>query len=228
MLPIILPTKKNMELVNQSVKTLGFEINVLVPSTVEDFDTLAGNKGSALKSAIMNVIYRSVLATFRSDFCDKLEEVTKLARPTRDTGKTRKVKTEAADGTVTETEEAILVWAKTESEYFDIVVATIAKEQGKTMEEVIASFKDLADQVAAAIKFDPSESAPSTAGPKKIAKQYLDTAQTIITAGGAEKVAAKLSALLNKTVTPDLEGLARAIAEDQANKRKQLAAEYSA
>ena len=212
-------------LVDQKVKTLGFDINVKVPASIEDFDKLAKQTGAALKSAVLNVIYRSVLATFRDTFTEKLAEKTGIERSTKETGKFRTIK--STEEGVADTKEAIVVWAETESDYFDRVVATLVTSEGKTKEEVIASFQSLADSIAAGIAFDPSESAPSSSGPKKIAKQYLDTAQVIINAGKADAVAAALSAKLNKTITSDLEGLARGISEDQALKRKMLASEYT-
>ena len=216
---------EEIQFANKEVKTLGFKINVKVPATVEGFDKLAGRSGAALDSAILNVIYRSVLATFRDLFTEKLGQTYSIARKTKETGKHRTIK--GVDGAA-DTQEAIVVWDETEAEFFDRIVAHIMTTDGKTEDEVMALLSPVASEVASGITFDPSESAPSSAGPKKVAKQYLETAQTIIDKGGAEKVAAKLGAILNRVVATDLQSLAYAISEDQAIKRKALAAEYAA
>jgi len=218
------------DLIPQSVKTLGYEISVLVPSTVEQYDKLAGRSGSCLESAVMNVIYRSVLAEFRDTFTEKLAAATGIERRTVDTGKKRKVKTENADGSITETEEAILVWDDTDSEaqFTKRVIATLMSRNGTSEEETYASFQELASSVAAGILFNPAERVAASAGPKKIAKQYLDAATAIIAKGAAEAVAAKLSALLNRAVASDLNSLAAAISDDQRRKAKELANSYTA
>lgn len=211
---------------SQLVKTLGYQISVSVPDSVQEFDRLAKAEGVCLEQANRNVIYRSVLAEFRSLFTEALESLTKISRKTKDTGKTRKVKTEAADGSVTETEEAIVVWAETESEYEDRVVQTIASQESLTAEAVKSRFQALADKIAATLPFDPSESEKTPAGPKKVSAAVLAVAQKIIDAGRADAVAANLATKLGIPVDSSLESLARAVAEDQRRKRLEMEKDY--
>lgn len=211
---------------SQIVKTLGYQITVSVPDSVEEFDRLAKAVGTCLEQANRNVIYRSVLAEFRSLFCDTLETITKISRKTKDTGKTRKVKTEGPDGSVTETEEAIVVWAETETEYEDRVIQTIASSEGTTAEAVKTRFQATADKLAATLRFDPSESEKAPAGPKKVPAAMLTVAQKLIDTGRAAVVAESLATKLGIPVEPTLESLGRAIAEDQRRKRLEMEKDY--
>jgi len=211
---------------SQIVKTLGYQISVSVPDSVQEFDRLAKAEGTCLEQANRNVIYRSVLAEFRSLFCDALESATKIARKTKDTGKTRKTKVEAADGSVTESEEAIVVWAETEGEFEDRVIQTIARDESLSPEAVKTRFQEMADKLAATLPFDPSESEKSPAGPKKVSASILAVAQKIIDAGRGEAVAASLATKLGIPVDSSLESLARAVAEDQRRKRLEMDKDY--
>jgi len=197
-------------MVSKSVKTLGFEINVNVPETVEEYDVLAKKAGACLESAILNTIYRAMLNVFRSDFTEAVEKQTGIARKTKPSG--RKVKDDAGK----DTDEDILIYDETESEYFDRVL--VESKQDRT------AFSSLANTVAATLVFDPSASEKKPAGPKKTAKKYLEAAEAIKTAGKLEVVAAMLAAKLGIVVDATVESLGAAIAEDQ--RRKSVLAEY--
>ena len=56
-------------------KSLGLNVNLSVPSTVEEFDSLAKNSGTCLIEAIRNVVYRGQLADFRSILLHGCDEV---------------------------------------------------------------------------------------------------------------------------------------------------------
>ena len=197
-------------MISKSVKTLGFEININVPETVEEYDNLAKKAGACLESAVLNTIYRAVLNVFRSDFCEALEKKVGIARKTKPSG--RKVKDEAGK----DTEEDILIYDETESEYFDRVLAETKTEK--------SAYSDIANEVAATMVFDPSASEKKPAGPKKTAKKYLDAATQIQAAGKLETVAAMLATKLNMVVEATIESVGAAIAEDQ--RRKSVLAEY--
>jgi len=213
---------------SQTVKTLGYTINVQVPENVQEFDRLAKKDGACLEQGILNIIYRSVLAQFRSLFCEQVEAQTQVARETKDTGRTRKVKTEHPDGSVTEETESVLVYSETEADYLDRVIHTLAQRDGVAPDEVHARFAELANSLAGKIPFDPSEKerAEGSAGPKKPSKTMLALAAKIVAANAAAKVAGDLTQKLGFVVLPDVESLARAITEDQRRKRLALEAEY--
>lgn len=200
----------------QEIKSLGFDLSFQVPANVSEFDALAKRDGSCLSEAISNVMYRSVLAEFRSTFCEKLEALTENPRKTRISGKTK-------------TGEDIEVYDETEADY----LKRVAAEKGV---ETI-SFSALALEVAASIVFDPSATERKASGPKKIAKSYMEIVDSIVEQAGDEgivTVAAKLSTVLGRAVVVDIstpeatakskETLAWAIRDDQQRKKKEVAA----
>jgi hypothetical protein len=192
-----------------TVRTLGFELNYSVPESVAEYDQLAKKDGAALESATDNVVYRSVLAKFRSALSSALANITGVERKTRDTGKV----TKNEDGT----EEPVLVWDETEKDHFARVCAEqVASGKFASPEAAAASFLPLAQETIAAIAFDPSESERAPQGPVKVAKQYISIAQKAVDGGKGQALADQLTAKLgNMTVEPTVDSISRAIAEDQ-------------
>jgi hypothetical protein len=198
--------------VNKAVRTLGLNINVSVPSTVEEYDTLAKQAGAALDSAIANTIYRSYLAQFRADFSDGLAEKSGISRATKPSGKF--VKDEAGK----DTDEAIMVYSETESDHFDRVLVETKTEK--------SAWQDLANEVASKIVFDPSAAEKVPAGPKKTSAKFIKAATDLIAAGKGDAVATFLTTKLGFTVESTVESLGRAIAEDQKRKAAELTNQY--
>lgn len=199
-----------------NIKSLGFELTINVPSSVEEFDQLAKRAGACLTEATANVLYRGTLAEFRDTFCEELEKETGIARLTKVTGKSK-------------AGEDIIAYAETEADYVKRVAAEKSVE--------VSSFADLANRVAAAITFDPSATERKGGAPKKVAKLYLNIVEEVEKAAGPDglvKVAAKLSSTLGRAVTVDVstpealaksrEVLAVAIKEDQDRKKAEMAA----
>lgn len=218
------------------VSSLGFKLNSSVPETAAEYDQLAAKDGACVESAVSNTLYRSTLAEFRSNLLHGvkpvgvegdegfkpgiagIEELTGIERKTRGTGKFK------GEG---ESKEEVIVWDETEGDYFKRVCAELVKGgQHASIEAAVASFAAVAQSHLDNVPFDPKETERKEAGPKKIAKVYIDTAQKLIDAGKAESAAAKLSEVLKITVTPDLASLSAAINEDQRRKKLAVAAEY--
>lgn len=137
-------------------KTLNLKVSLLVPSTVEEFDSLAGQPGICLQYAIANGIYKQWNHEFRDALCERLEETTGIARTTKEE-KTKEGKTKT---TYTETEQV----------YLNRLLA-----DGNINE---TDLQKLANEVAAGIKFDPS---PSTRV-KKAPKEIVNNAAAIMAA----------------------------------------------
>lgn len=203
-------------MITKQVATLGFNLNFNVPSTVEEYDTLAKKVGACLDSAVMNVIYRSVFAKFRSTFADAIENNTGITRLTEPTGK--KVKDEAGN----ETAEDAVRYTETEKKYFDRVCATLVQDKAfESVEAAAASFATLAQTTIDSIVFDPSESEAAPAGPKKLAKAYIAVAEKALAAGKLEALAETLATKLgNWKVEATVDSVARAVSEDQRRKRE--------
>lgn len=211
-------------MVTKQVSTLGFDLNVNVPSSIGEYDQLAKKEGAALESAVLNVLYRSVFAKFRSQFAEAVENNTSIARATEPTGK--KVKDEAGNET---TEDAVR-FSETEKVYFDRVCAELTKSgQFSSIEAAAASFAALAQTTIETITFDPSESEKAPSGPKKVAKAYVVLAEKAQANGKLDALASQLSSkLVNWKVESTVDSVAKAIAEDQRRKREaqKLDAEY--
>ena len=180
---------KNIRMKSQQFKSLGLVVNLNVPETVEEFDLNAKKSGRALAEAINNVVYRDCLAEFRDNFCEKLESSTSVERKTKDTGKKRKV-TSVVDGKEVITEEPILIYAESEAEFVDRVIA----EKQITRE----SLQDLATSVASGIVFDASATERKPAGPKKLAQKYLDDAKKALESGKLDTINARLKKNIGK------------------------------
>lgn len=222
------------------INTLGFnDLPYQVPATVEEFDTLAGKIGACLEEAVNNVVYRIVLADFRSGFLHGfhigegdeaieitgVEEITGIKRREKESGRVD-----------SETKEPIMVYDETESDYWKRVCIDVAKQNTeqnndgpKTPEAVALSFRPVALEVLAAIEFNPRRKEKLQAGPKKIAKTYLAVAQKLVDAGNGAATAAKLASKLGIEVQATVESIARAIAEDKRRQKakEDLMAEYA-
>jgi len=214
------------------VNSLGYALKHTVPSTVHEFDRLAGKEGAALDSAIYNVEYRGTLASFRENFVDWLANQTGIERPTE--AVLNKDGTPALD----EDKEPKYRYVNTEAKDEALIIATVAKDGLQTesglvtfasIEAVKAHFASDAQRHLDAIAFDPAESERKPTAPKKVAKQYVTLAQSAHDKGTIVAFAAKLAEILGDwKVEPTVDSVAKAIAEDQRRKReaKNLSAEY--
>lgn len=174
---------------------------------MREYDALAKKAGSAVESAINNEVYRGVLADFRSEFTDTLEtqlvaqfpDNEDVKRRTKQNG-TKKVT--APDGTVTE--EPKYVYAESEQEYVNRMLALLAKTREVT-DVPITEFQSLVDAILAKddvdeetgsidgklIRFDPTRPERKPAGPKKTPDYALKAADQIIAAGQGTAFATK-------------------------------------
>jgi hypothetical protein len=173
-------------------KTLGLTAKIEVPSTVAEFDKLAKRDGACLDEAVNNVVYRGVLASLRDVFLhgqdedkannqvkfDGVEQVSKLARKTKPTGRKDK---DGAD---------ILAYGETEAEYFERVVAAKGP---------ITAYQSLMDSAAKLVPFDPAERERKPAAPKKLAAKYLETAQAIMKGKHLDRFVKDVKTNLGKT-----------------------------
>jgi hypothetical protein len=206
---------------------MGFDLSVNVPSSIDEYDTLAKKVGAALESANLNVLYRSVFAKFRSAFAEAVENNSGIARETEAVLK--------ADGTPKvddETKEPVLKFTETEDKYFKRACAQLAKQGAfASAEAAAASFLPLAQETIATIAFDPSESERAPSGPKTVAKAYTKLAEQAQASGKLETLAMQLQEKLGATwyVEVTIDSVARAVSEDQRRKREaqSLTAEYA-
>jgi hypothetical protein len=220
----------------RNVNSLGYSYPVEVPSTYEEFDTMAGAKNAALGEAISNVIYRGTNADFRSAFLDAIETLLvenfgdAYARKEFDTGKAKKTVDE--DGN--EVEEPVVTLEK-EGVYEKRVIAQLveAGELASDAKEVKqAYFQSIIDEVMSStdedgkplVAFDPKQRERKVVS-KRIPKYIYSTIDALIGLGvdAVANAAAKLAGELNIEVDPaNRESLARALHLRESSKNKEL------
>lgn len=193
---------------NETYKSLGLNVVISVPESVEEYDKLAGKDGAALADATVNTVYRSVLNVFRAQIADAVEKQSGVARK-------RTYKVDANGAQVLDDEQnPIIETEEPEAKY-------ISRVAGDNVEQ----FQTLADEIATKLIFDPKVKERAAFAPKKLAQKFIDAATQIITAGHGEAVASALSAKLAIAVDgTSAESLGSAIRLDQT--KKSLVGEY--
>lgn len=167
----------------ETYKSLGVNVNLNVPDSVEEYNKLApGRENAVLADATDTIVYRSSLAEFRKEFTKKVAEATGIARGTQTVKKGKK-------------QEEVTEFTETEKDYVDRVVTSLAAAEAVPPETVVARFQPIADEIAAKIKFDPSESEPGK--PKEATKEAKAIVAQLKTEGKLEAVAAKLAGTYN-------------------------------
>lgn len=215
----------------ETYSSLGLELNLSVPTTVEEFDQNAKKQGACLAEATNNVVYRGMLASFRYHFLhgvsekdltdDKEHKVLKAGtKPIKGveevSGIDRKTIPVMKDGKqVVRDGQPVEAFDPEDSEakYFKRVCAAKGVEA--------SAFKSIADAVSTALVFDASATERAPAGPKKLAQKYKDVALQFLTGKkNLEKLQKAFAKDLNgKQFTP--------VVKDDAGKAVALDAEVN-
>ncbi len=217
-------------MVTKEYSSLGLTIPFQVPGTVEEFNENAKRPSACLDEAVNNIVYRNSLAEFRDVFLHGRKEVkgqdgqvkvTEIKGVEQLSGverltETKELKEKEADGLV----KTVDVFTESEAVYFKRVCGILAKQQERSIDDVVKGYQSLANTVAASIDFDASASERKPAGPKKLPKAYLEVAQRAITAGKADKLAGLLADSLGRQVGLTVEELAVAMQEDEAMEKE--------
>lgn len=175
--------------------SLGIKFKLAVPESVEEFDSLAKAAGGCLTEATNNVVYRGVLADFRNTFlhgreADATNGLSAIEGIEQTTGIERKTKPVLKDdgSPVLKDGDAVVEYDETEGVFFKRVCAQLKFEA--------EHFAKQAQAVADQMVFDPSAQERKAPGPKKLAAQYKEAAERIISNGNFEKQSEKLSKIL--------------------------------
>lgn len=189
----------------------GFELNHSVPSSVEEYNSLAPARNNpVLEDAILNIEYRSIFPKFRDALCDVVEKETGIKRRTK---------------TVGEGEKAKQVPDEAEGKYLNRVKAELGLEDA----DFVAKFQDAAQGIMDGLKFDPSVAEREGGEGPKIGKNDLKLAKELLAKGGDEptRVAGLLGAKLNRKVevVGDAEADEKMLARAFGDYRRQKAAE---
>lgn len=186
-------------------KSFGLNVTTSVPSTVEEFDSLAKRSGACLDEATKNVIYRGVLNDFRDVLLHGQPEVKDAAGNVTQIGVTgmddlfkverHSEEVKDKDGNVKKNAkgEPITSYVEKEQAFFDRIVTTHNVSP--------ADQQKLADVVSSALTFDPSATERKPAGPKKLPAKYSDIAKKILEGGKIDALNTKLNKALNKSFT---------------------------
>jgi hypothetical protein len=197
-----------MDTIDRKNRTLGLDVTVSgVPANLAAL-VEAYTEQAVYELFVRQAVYNNWNPEFRAAFVEALEEETGIARNTKGTGKFKEIKDEAT-GEVRK--EEVTVYSESEQEYFDRVLNGADP----------STYQDLADRVAKSVKFDASLRERKSAGPKALAKMYLNGAQQLIDAGAAQSAAEKLSNALGISVEPTLEGLAQALKIREDRRRQE-------
>lgn len=190
--------------VTKKFRSLGCDLNVQVPSTVEAFDTSARKVGACLEEAINNVVYRGVLAEFRDSFCEKVAEKTGIARRVKKTIKN----TKGEDVEVLENEGDFIAYVRVQKGW---------TEDNKELQSI-------ADDVASSLLFDASATERKAPTPKKLPKDYVEAATRFFTNGTQEKWASKFGLTLSGDQAKDIEAIGWKLKVDVEAQQKALLA----
>lgn len=188
------------------VNTSGFKLTREVPSSIEEYNTLAKRENAVLDDAIANTLYRGVFAEFRAMFVEAVAEETGIAVINH--------------GTEDEPQ-----W-ESDGKYIKRVIAAL----GISKDEFVSRFQSKAQSLMDSIAFDPSERERKSDGPK-VGKRDKALAEEILAKYTPEQVnavAAKLSSILNRTVGTDVDSLARALADKRRAEAAALEAKTKA
>jgi hypothetical protein len=219
------------------------------PATVEAYDTLAKVQGRCLADACSKQLFHGSYGDIRAGITDRLRGIDAKGNQTLEVHGTPKLwigkdeVTEVYEGEGEARKLTGYVGAKGKTYKTD---ADVKVEADKAFFDRVCAekgvepthFTALIQEVANAIPFDPSRKQRS-AGPRKIAKAYLEAAQGLIDAGDAviAGAVAQLSELLDRPIDVSdkesrLQVLAGAIADNELREKRErdekLKAKYSA
>lgn len=187
---------------------LGIEYKLNAPTTIDEAVAICGGDANLLlEHFVQKLVYNHHNADVRAAFVEKVEEMSGIKRKVevKDTGKKNE------DGSP----KTVEVYGETETEYFNRVLA----ETGAEVEEYSAVMQEIANANA----LDGRKRVRASSAGPRLAKMYLNAAQTILDKGTQDKAAGILSSELGMVVEPTLESLAKALKEREDRKRQEFA-----
>ena len=189
-------------------RSLGLDVNLKVPSSVDEFDQNAKRAGACLDEAINNCVYRGSLAEFRDSFQAVVAEKTGIERKTKPVidPKTKQPKLDADKNPV----EA---WDESEAEY----IGRVRQEKGWN-DDNVGPLQDWANEIAEALVFDASAPERKPTAPKKLAQKFKDVATRIFNNNSQEKYRAQWNLVFTGDRDKDIETLGWAVKKDVESK----------
>lgn len=155
-------------MVKQTVKSCGVNYTIEVPTTAEEFDSLAGRVGACVEEANSNVIYRGTNADFRGEYLAAL-----MAKYTYERPKTQDGDKKNEDGTPK------LKFVNAEGKDIDLLIAAnnVSEADQQAVADSVMTSVDKDGKPL--VSFDPSE---RVRAPKAdaIGKQDMETALSFL------------------------------------------------
>jgi hypothetical protein len=182
---------------------MGLDFDIEVPTTVEEFDSLAKKPGAALNEAILNVIYRGTLKEVRDRFITALEKAVGMNFPTvqrknKDGSTTEIYDPEVSDGDFIETIRAKKSWMTPEAWKAGGIPILLEALKGDPKAVLDDGKPDEAARKP--VVFDPTASERGVTQPKKLPAAYLDAATRVFTNNNQHKMVDRLKAESDGTV----------------------------
>lgn len=177
------------------------KITLALPTTVEEYDKLAGREGAALDAAVKQTVYHKTLGDAREAIVEAAEAAFDFARLEIDTGKKTKKEN-----------KPITVWEEP-----DDYVKRLFAEKGWDRNNPPAEWTDLTSKLE--IEFDPSARVRESKA-KTLAKVYVAAVDQIYKAGKQATAAEKLGLTLTGDEAADKKAIGWAIKAREDAKRK--------
>lgn len=197
--------------------SLGLDVNLSVPESVEEFDLNAKRKDACLDEATNNVVYRGVLNGLRELFLygqdeDKEKELAKFDGIEQRTGI---INTMVPTGEKKKDGTAIMKRDLSDAKFFEKVLAQLGVEA--------SHFQSVMNEVAGLVEFDAS--AIERTGPKivKIGQNWIDAAKDVIANDKFGKLGTQYHKFVGKEIV--LPTAVAALASDASDEAKTKHAE---
>lgn len=184
-------------------RSLGLDVVLNVPSSVEEFDQNAKRQGACLDEAINNCVYRGCLAEFRDSFQAVVAEKTGIQRATKPVIDPDTKQPKVVDG------EALEEWEESEAKY----IGRVRREKG-WLDNDNGVLQGWADEIASALVFDASAPERKAPKPKKLGDKFRAVAQRIFGNNTQEKYAKQFALVFTGDKEKDIDLLGWAIKKD--------------
>jgi protein-tyrosine-phosphatase len=159
--------------------TMGFDVKLRGPGSVEVYDRKAGKVGATLEDAVENTIYRATLPELHDKLVPRIQEFTGMTREVNATA------TEAARGRSKNPDKV--------KDIMETVPKFVKRATAGFDKDRMAELQRIVQEVADTIEIDPSPSKRATGIPK----EYLAKADSVLTLD-TDELEAKVTSWLEK------------------------------
>lgn len=179
---------------------MGLDFQLEVPSTVDEYNTLAKDLNACLSEAILNVVYRSTLPDIRTRFITALEAATGIKFPTIKNDKGEEVyDPKMSDGKFVDGVRDKKGWQEPEAWKSAATPILLSAIQGDPKAVDTEGKPD--EDARKPVVFDPTATAKGPSKPKTLPKDYLDAATRVFANNNQNKIVDRIKADSDGTIT---------------------------